>query len=450
MTGGKAALAALAALAACAKIEPPPGGPPRKEPPQLIATVPESTEVLPGYKGDVEFQFDEVISEGSQPSFGLGTSDLERLIILSPSARVPVIKWKRSRITVKARGGWKPNTVYRVELLPGVMDLHRNRSDSGRVVTFTTGAPLPTDTLRGRVIDWQAGRMAARALVDAARPGDSTGYRTLADSAGRFVLGPIPRGSYIVYGVLDQNNDHRRAAREAFDSVEVGADTTAVPLLWTFTHDTAGPRFKGATVRDSVTATLSFTAPLDPYQRLDTSAVKVLVLPDSTPVPALWLLPPAVADSIHQAEVARADSLRAAADTTTPPAIDTSRAAPPPRRPSGRLPSQAAQDSLKALLALRPRLSTDLVLRMAQPFVPDTRYVVDITGLRNANGAAADVRGGISVPKPAARDTTAADSTAADSSRADSTRAPVRGDSLGPPSDTTRSAGPARPARPPR
>ncbi len=433
---------------ACAKIEPPPGGPPDKTPPHLVATVPESTAVLPGFHGDVEFQFDEVVSEGSQPSFGLGTSDLEKLILVSPTTRVPVIKWKRSRITVQARGGWRPNQVYRVELLPGIVDLRRNRSDSGRVVTFTTGAPLPTDTLRGRVIDWQAGRVAAKALIDAVIPGDSTGYRTLADSSGRFALGPIPRGSYVVYGVLDQNGDHRRASREAFDSVKVGADSTAVPLLWAFTHDTAGPRFKGSSLRDSVTATLSFTQPLDPYQRFDTSAVRVLALPDSTPVPVRWLLPPAMADSLRQAEQARADSIRAAADTSAPPALDTTRAAPPaparvPARP-GAAAEAAARDSLKALLAQRPALGTDLVLRIAQPFVPDTKYVVDIAGLRNANGAAADVRGNISAPKPAPADTSAADTTGAGSIRSDSTRArpAPAADSLFQQPDTTRRSPP--------
>ena len=74
---------------------------------------------------------------------------IERLVILSPSSRVPAVSWKRSRITVHPREGWRPNTVYRVELLPGVADLRNNRSQNGRVITFTTGAPLPTATSAG-------------------------------------------------------------------------------------------------------------------------------------------------------------------------------------------------------------------------------------------------------------------------------------------------------------
>ena len=66
-------------LLACARIEPPPGGPPDAEPPQLIATVPDSMAQLPDFHGDVEFRFDEVIAEGSTASTGTGTGDLEKL-----------------------------------------------------------------------------------------------------------------------------------------------------------------------------------------------------------------------------------------------------------------------------------------------------------------------------------------------------------------------------------
>ena len=144
MTGRRLAGAMLAlAITACAKMEPPPGGPTDRVPPGLIATIPDSLAVLPDFSGDVEFLFNETVSEGGSPNMGLGTGDLEKLVILSPSERVPKVRWKRSRVTVRPAEGWQPNTVYRVQLLPGVMDLQRNRYDSTRVVTLTTGAPLP-------------------------------------------------------------------------------------------------------------------------------------------------------------------------------------------------------------------------------------------------------------------------------------------------------------------
>src|SRR6476661_1410138 len=79
----------------CARIEPPPGGPPDPTPPRLIATFPESAAVLPSFRGAAEFQFDEVISEGGTPNQGQGTGGLEKLVILSPSTQVPEVRWKR-------------------------------------------------------------------------------------------------------------------------------------------------------------------------------------------------------------------------------------------------------------------------------------------------------------------------------------------------------------------
>ena len=148
----------LLALAACARIGSPAGGPEDKVPPVLLSTVPESVGVYPDWRQNAEFRFDEIISEGGSPNQGLGTGDLEKLILLSPTEGIPVVRWKRDRITVRPREGWKPNRVYRLELLPGITDLRRNRLDTTEVLTFSTGGPVPTDTLGGLVIDWVAGR----------------------------------------------------------------------------------------------------------------------------------------------------------------------------------------------------------------------------------------------------------------------------------------------------
>ena len=75
LTGAAIALGIIA----CAKIEPPPGGPPDLLPPGLVATIPESMAVLPDFSGDVEFIFNETVSEGGSPNMGLGTGDLEKL-----------------------------------------------------------------------------------------------------------------------------------------------------------------------------------------------------------------------------------------------------------------------------------------------------------------------------------------------------------------------------------
>lgn len=383
---------------------PPAGGPEDKVPPKLIATVPESLGSYPTWKQDVEFRFDEVISEGSSPNQGLGTGDLEKLVLLSPSRAVPVIRWKRNRITVHPKEGWRRNRVYRVELRPGLMDLRRNRSDTATVLTFSTGGPAPTDTLAGIVIDWVAGKAARAALIELVYQTDSLIYRTVTDSSGRYEIGPLPHGTWTVFGALDQNKNLRREPRESHDSAAVAVGTSRVPALWLIPRDTLGPRILSITPNDSVSATIQFSQPLDPRQTMDSVAVRFLLLPDSTPTPFKSLRLKTADDSLQKLAQARADSARAAADSLKPDSLRAKRPAAPAPAPKapGRPEAEAVADDEAAdsLIATRPRLTDKLVLRVDSAFTPETRYVLDVRGIRSAAGVAGDARAGFVIPKP--------------------------------------------------
>ncbi|HEU5041763.1 MAG TPA: Ig-like domain-containing protein [Gemmatimonadales bacterium] len=386
----------MLSLLACARIEPPPGGPPDTDPPRIIATAPDSLARLPDFDGEVEFRFDEVVSEGGAASQGTGTGDLERLVVLSPSTRVPEVRWRRSRITVRPDEGWQPGRVYRVELLPGVTDLRRNRSGQGAIVTFTTGAAVPDSRLEGLVVDWTTSRPAANALVVATLLPDSLPYRAVTDSVGRFALGPLPAGEYIVSGVIDQNRNRRADGREAFDTARVRAarGPAAVGELWTFVHDTVPPRITTITSRDSLSATIELSQPLAPALRPKPADATVVLLPDSTPVPVLSLLPKPLDDSLN-APAPKPD--------TTAAAPGARPGAPAQRRAAPAAPPRAVK------VATRPPLSNQLVLRVRRQWSPGSTYVVTLRGLRNITGVTGEARGTLAVPaKPAATDSAAA------------------------------------------
>lgn len=383
----------LLTLVACARIEPPPGGPPDQSPPFLVSVSPDTMASLPGFDGEVEFRFNEVISEGSSPSRGSGTGDLERLILLSPTDRVPEVSWKRSRITVRPREGWRPNTVYRVELLPGVMDLRNNRATSlSRTLTFTTGGEMPRDTLALRVYDWTTGRPAMRALVEAFLLPDSLRYRFTTDSAGRIAATPLPPGQFLVYAVMDANSNGLREEREAFDSATVATGTDSVEL-WTFPHDTTPPRVREALPRDSVTVAVQFSQPLDPDLELTREAVSVWRQADSSAVDVAWLLTQAAADSLQRAEqdsAMRRDALPAEEDSVAAPD-----SAPAPQVKPGAGPGAVAGETPS-----RPPLSDRLMLRLAAPMDSAGRYGFSIRGVRNVTGVSADVSGVFVAPEP--------------------------------------------------
>lgn len=456
----RVALAATLALA-CARMAPPPGGPADFEEPRVIATRPDSIAVIPGFRGDVEFMFNEVISEGSAPNFGLGTGTLEQLILLSPSNEVPEVRWRRNRITVRPSEGWREGIVYRVELRPGLSDLQNNRTTTRTVITFTTGASRPTTTLRGRVVDWTSRRPQPGGLVQAVLQvgeADSLVYRSVADSLGFFEFGPLPAGEYLVFGGIDQNRNLRIEPRELFDSIRVAIGQDSVGEIWAFRHDSVGPRLQTVARRDSVSINLAFNQMLAPRAAYDSTAVRVLLLPDSIPVAVVGVFAPARYDSLFArrpelltaADSARADSLRivqAQRDSVRADSLArverlaAQRAAEDARRGIVRRSDQERPTRQVEPLTTRPALSDRLIVRLDTTLVPDGRYIIEASGLANLSGASITSLLILVVPPAPPPDTTTRPDTAAvrpDTSAGAPDSAAVRPDSIRPPPDTLR------------
>lgn len=407
---------------------PPPGGPPDAEAPTLVGRFPDSSEVLPNLGRPAEFIFNEVISEGTAPNFGLGTGSLEGLILLSPSEEVPVVRWRRNRITVEPREGWQNGRVYRIELLGGVSDLRTNRLDRGAVITFTTGAVQPRTVLRGRVVDWTTRRPAPGGIVEAVLLPDSLTYRAIADSTGHFEFGPLPAGEYLVHGGLDQNRNRRLDGRELFDTVRVAAGRDSVGEIWAFRHDSVGPRIQGLTLRDSLSIVVTLTQPADPRQPFAPGLARVRRLPDSTEIPVVAVHPPAVFDSIFPqrvevlrtaADSARADSLRLVrerADSLRADSLaradrlEAERAELDARRGIVRRSDAPVSGRQLPELTSRPALLERLQIRVDSALAPGGRYVVELRDVRNPSGAAAPTLLVLVVPEAPPtppRDTTA-------------------------------------------
>lgn len=395
------------ALGACARTGEPPGGPPDVKAPVIIGVYPESGAVVTDLHADAVIQYDDVIDEGGGGGTAGGTTGaatgLATKVLLSPTRGPYKVSWHRSAIHVKPAEGWKPGRVYHLEILPGISDLRRNTTKERHRIIFSTGPPVPTSELQGTVVQWVEQHILANGLVRAQLLPDTIAYLAVTDSVGHFRLDAVPPGRYLVYAIVDQNNNRQRDRREAYDSTVVTLDTTASFVLWTFVHDSVGPRVRQVDAIDSITARLTFSAPLDPAQPLDSLAVRVLALPDSTPVKIARLYSSADYDSVAARERAIADSIRAAHDTTK-------KAAPPPKKDTtadttGRVapvaPKPAVDTSaLRALLRLRPVPQDKIVLRVATPLKPEGKYYIEVRGARNLNGARADGHTVLAVPKP--------------------------------------------------
>jgi hypothetical protein len=442
-------------LAACANAGDPPGGPPDVTPPTVVAIDPDSGVVLSQPPREASIVFDEVVDErvvGNQ-------ADFKYAVILSPDGGATRVSWERDRLTVRPRAGFKPGRLYRIELLPVITDLRKNRMRIGKVVVFSTGPEIPSARLSGAIVDWVGGHPVPRALVEALLLPDSLSYRTLADSSGGFTLGPLPPGHYIVFGVMDTNGDRRRGTREAFDSAVVTLDTAATLEMFAFAHDSTAPRLRQVEGVDSLTLRLTFDRPLDPTVPMDTGNVRVALLADSTAsIPLAGVYTPKQLDSLTAAQRAARDSASAAARQAVQDSAeaarraDTSAARRNPPAPAARRPAPAALpapaepgrivpagraplDSTRGekMLARRPPPSDVRLVRLVTPLAIETNYVISVTGQTSLTG-----RRGIPQhphyrpprppPPPPTRAHAAPDSTRRDSTARDTTH--VRRDTI--------------------
>jgi len=385
---------------------------------------PESGSVVPNWSGDAVIQFDEVIDEmaGGGGGGGAGVQGLARQVLLSPVAGDVKVGWHRTSVSIKPKEGWKKR-VYRLEIQPGFVDLRRNRTNWAKTVLFTTGPEIGHARIGGITLKWIEQQVLLHALIEAVPLPDTVGYMTMSDSGGQFNLTNLQPGRYIVYAIADENGDRRRGLREAYDSTIVTLDSSSNVAFYTFPHDTVPPRPRGATYVDSITVRVEFSQALDPTASLDTLRVRVLQLPDSTPVAIAQVYTQRQFDSLTTLTKQKADSAAAAARDTAGgrprmvhdtsarpnihPTVPPELPPPPPAAGAPRAPAKSPVDTalVRQLLAQRPIPSDKIVIRLVHPLKAETRYVVRITGATNLIGKKGDGDVGFSVPKPVVADT---------------------------------------------
>ncbi len=369
VTAAAAALGALGALAvfgSCASPGIPPGGPPDSDIPVLVRILPDSNAT--NVRADlVRLHFDEVISErpgnpratvgagGQRPTaipsvsgMGIGAgAGLASIVQISPSDGRERVDWRRTAIEIKPRGGFRPNTTYRVTVLPGVADLRGNVIATPLEFVFSTGSEILAGEIRGVVFDWAAAGPARQARVEVFPVGDSA-YRwsARADSLGRFVLRDLSPGRYLLRGWVDTDNDRRLGTREMYDSATVSMDGGAAVELYAYVRDTVPAQIEAVNVVDSLTLQLRFDRALratwDP-----TGAVEVIGA-DSVVRPLARVMPRAQLDSLRRAGTPTG----AAGDTSTADTTQAVAAASPPGPVFGRAaPVQLWAATLDAPLA---------------------------------------------------------------------------------------------------
>jgi hypothetical protein len=304
------------------------------------------------------------------------------------------VSWHRSRIDVRPRNGFRPNTAYTVTLLPGLSDLRSNLMRTGATVVFSTGPTIPTGRITGTVFDWVGERPAARAFVQAVTP-DSVLYLAQSDSVGRFTVGPLPPGSYLVRAIIDANNNRALDRSEQFDTLRVSVPQAAPVEMLTIARDTLPTRLATVTPVDSVSLRVTFDRYLDPGAPPTVAAFRLRGA-DSVVVPLVALLTPRAEQAETQArQQAVSDSLRR---------VDSLAGKPlPPRQPAGAATRRGAAE----VKPTAPPPFTSVLLRVAHPLAPAATYRLSVAPVRSLSGRAQESERTFTTPRaPAPVDTT--------------------------------------------
>jgi hypothetical protein len=344
----------------------------------------------------VEIQFDAVVSDRPSSS----AAELDQLFLISPRTGTPDVSWHRSRISVRPHNGFRPNTAYKITILPGLADLRGNVRKQARTLLFSTGATFPPFSIPGRIFDWNAEKPVGGAYIEAVSRADTTiAYLAASDSTGQFELGPLPAGEYLVRGLIDQNSNHAIDRNEKWDTLSVNvAGTNALVELDAIERDTLPAVIDNVSRVDSLTLRVTFDKPLDPRIPLQPALVH-LVRADSSPVEVTRVQWQAAFDREQLARqqaaadsARRADTSRAAARAPTPP--------PPTPAPGGRTPPPPPKPKT-------PPPDKGIILSVSPPTVINPgNYVITIKGMRNLLGKSADARRAFEIVKPPPRDTT--------------------------------------------
>ncbi len=309
--------------------------------------------------------------------------------------------WRRTAIEISPRRGFRPNTAYRVTVLPGVADLRGNTISVPTEWVFSTGGSLPTGEMSGAVFDYSAGKSAPNAVVEVYAPADTVlRWRARADSSGRFTVRDLTAGTYVVRAFIDANNDRQLGEREAYDTSTVTIEERGTADLYAFVRDTMPPRIEQLELVDSTALRIRFDRAIvrdwDP-----TGAVKLLTA-DSTEIPfAGVLMPSTVYDSLMNSERAAAkqaarDSLPAdsLADDSTAMSTRVREDSVATARMSSATRDSLASDSLAAdTVTVVPPPTFERVppvqqwtIRLAAPLAP-ALYKVRVEGAQGLNGA---------------------------------------------------------------
>ncbi len=189
---------------ACARISSPSGGPTDEIPPTLLMSVPDSAQT--NYSGNtVLLEFDEWVK----------TNNIETNLIITPSIQAGFkTKVNKRSVLLTFQEPFADSTTYTINFGNTVQDITNKNVPPNLRLSFSTGPFIDSLEISGTVLDLytqdpkQGTLVSLYALTDSLDiTTGSASYFTKTDTAGRYNLTNLPSNDYLIYAVVDQNDN---------------------------------------------------------------------------------------------------------------------------------------------------------------------------------------------------------------------------------------------------
>lgn len=260
----------------------PPGGPPDKTPPAVVAVSPPTR--------TVQFAGASVVLELSEY---VDRSSAQSNIFISPPVKYST-DWHGRSLEIEFDEPLQPQTTYAVTLGTEFADRAGNKPQQSYTLTFSTGDRLDSGVVHG----YLTGEKAAGAFVflyplsgidaDTLNPAATRPkYRTQVGAAGAFEFQALPAGAYRLLAVGDEfRNELFDAGVDAFgtttqDVVLAEGQTRNVSLRIGPAHDSTAPEMYSAQMSAKQTVRVEFSEALD---TVSIAASSFAVVRDGAPV----------------------------------------------------------------------------------------------------------------------------------------------------------------------
>lgn len=200
-------ISAITAIAGtgCANMIPPGGGPRDSLPPVLVEATPKDSAT--NFNGNrITLNFDEFVE--IQNAY-------ENVIVSPTPVNIPIINAHFRTVTIKIKDTLEPNTTYSINFGDALRDINEGNVAKNFTYLFSTGSKLDSNSLSGKVVLAETGKIDTTLIVvlhrnldDSAVVKDRPRYIAKLDGKGNFQFRNLAAGTFALYAIPNEYSKH--------------------------------------------------------------------------------------------------------------------------------------------------------------------------------------------------------------------------------------------------